>query len=114
MGNRASILTYHSIDDYGSVISTSPETFRRQMQFLKESACNVVALSEIVDDLRQDRPLAPRTVALVFDDGYKNIYATAFPILQEHSFTGTVFLITGSCGRHNDWPGNSPGIERQP
>ena len=114
MGNRASILTYHSIDDYGSVISTSPETFRRQMQFLKESACNVVALSEIVDDLRQDRPLAPRTVALVFDDGYKNIYATAFPILQEHSFTATVFLITGYCGRYNDWPGNSPGIERQP
>jgi peptidoglycan/xylan/chitin deacetylase (PgdA/CDA1 family) len=84
------------------------------MQFLKESACNVVPLSEIVNDLRQDRPLAPRTVALVFDDGYENIYATAFPILQEYSFTATVFLITGYCGRHNDWPGNSPGIERQP
>ena len=44
----SAILTYHSIDDSGSVISVSPEAFRRQMQMLADSGTPVVPLAEVL------------------------------------------------------------------
>ena len=106
------ILTYHSIDDSGSVISTAPQTFRRQMQILSASSCKVVSLDEVAAAIRERRALPPRAVALTFDDGYRNVYTEAFPTLAQYGFTATVFLITEYCGRDNAWPGQGPGIER--
>ena len=108
--NGVPILTYHSIDNSGSVISTSPEKFRNQMQFLSDSSFNVVSLEEIASCIREDRPFPPKTVAITFDDGFKNNFDIAYPILKEHGFTATIFLVTGYCGRNNRWPGLLPEI----
>ncbi|MBA3256276.1 MAG: polysaccharide deacetylase family protein, partial [Pyrinomonadaceae bacterium] len=48
------------------------------------------------------------------DDGYRNVYTEAFPILEKYGFGATVFLISDYCGKDNDWPGNSPAFERRP
>ena len=48
MGSRSAILTYHSIDDSGSVISTPPSLFRRQMEFLAASGIRVTPLDRVV------------------------------------------------------------------
>ena len=40
------------------------------------------------------------------------MYTEAFPVLREFGFKATVFLVTGYCGNHNDWPGNLPSLER--
>ena len=42
----SSILTYHSLDDSGSVISTPPSLFRRQMEYLAGRGIPVVTLAE--------------------------------------------------------------------
>lgn len=101
-----SILTYHSIDDSGSVISTSPAIFRQQMRSLRETDHNVISFRELTVALRENAPLPVRTVCLTFDDGFQNFYTTAFPALQEHGFKATVFLVTDFCGQNNDWAGN--------
>ena len=36
-----------------------------------------------------------RYVVLTFDDGYRDFYTYAFPVLQQYGYTGTVFLPTG-------------------
>lgn len=108
------ILTYHSIDGSGSVISTSPETFRCQMQCVHESSFNVVPLGELMRVVRERRQLPARPLVITFDDGYRNVRDAALPILRQYGFTATVFLITGYCGRHNDWPGQWAAIERRP
>ena len=36
-----------------------------------------------------------RGVALTFDDGYRDTYTTAFPLLAERSLTATVYVVTG-------------------
>ncbi len=100
------ILTYHSIDESGSVISTGAATFRRQMKFLKETDFNVVSLNDLIKNLRANKKLPSKTIVLTFDDGFQNFYAKAFPVLEEHGFTATVFLITDYCGKLNDWEGN--------
>jgi peptidoglycan/xylan/chitin deacetylase (PgdA/CDA1 family) len=108
------ILTYHSIDDSRSVVSTSPRIFHAQMRYLKESGYNVISIGEIVAHFHEGRPLPAKTVAIGFDDGYKNVYMEAHPILQQYGFRATVFLIADYCGKDSSWPGNSPSLAHRP
>lgn len=109
---RVPILTYHSIDESGSVISTKAETFRWQMKLLKEAGYQVVTLADLIGRLRSGEELPDKIVALTFDDGFQNFYTTAFPVLDEYGFKATVFLVTDFCGGHNDWGGNPPELPR--
>jgi peptidoglycan/xylan/chitin deacetylase (PgdA/CDA1 family) len=108
------VLTYHSIEESGSIISTSPETFRRQIKILSENDYCVLPLGKIIENLIAGEPVSPKTIALTFDDGFQNFYSTAFPILAEHGFPATVFLVTEFCGKFNDWSGNPPDLPRSP
>ncbi len=50
------ILTYHSIDDSGSVISTSREKFQQQMQCLSDKSFQIISLKEILVSIKEKRP----------------------------------------------------------
>lgn len=106
------ILTYHSIDKSGSVISTDAATFCQQMKFLKSAGFNVVSLGNLIKNLNENNAQTAKTIVLTFDDGFQNFYAEAFPILEECGFTATVFLVTNYSEKHNDWEGNLPTLER--
>jgi peptidoglycan/xylan/chitin deacetylase (PgdA/CDA1 family) len=106
MPNQQAVLTYHSLDRSGSVISIKPETFRDQIRWLVQSGIAVVPLSELLQ-LNRSGAKSP-AVALTFDDGFENFLTEAFPLLQEHHLPATVFLVTGYCGRTNDWPSQPP------
>lgn len=95
MGQRF-ILTYHSLDTSGSVISVAPDRFRSQMEWLARSGIPVVPLERIRE--------TPAGMALTFDDGFRNFYQNAFPVLAAHRFPATVFVVSGYCGGRNDWP----------
>jgi len=92
------ILTYHSIDDSGSVISTSPAVFRRQIEWLAGSRVAVVGLDDLVL-----RPPARDAVALTFDDAFENFGTEAWPVLESFGLPATVFVPTGHVGRRNGW-----------
>jgi peptidoglycan/xylan/chitin deacetylase (PgdA/CDA1 family) len=99
---KSLILTYHSLDTTGSAISVTPELFRKQMDRLAQSGTPVVSLSRV-----QERT---GSVALTFDDGYRNFFERALPVLVEYRFPATVFVVTGFCGHRNDWQSS----QRQP
>ena len=91
MRSQASaILAYHSIDESGSVISVAPSIFRGQMQSIVDSGIPVVPLPRILD--------SPGSIAITFDDGYRNFMEHALPALSEFSLPATVFIVTGLCG----------------
>ena len=113
-GDPLPLLTYHSIDDDRSILSTSPAAFRQHIQFLSSHSFRSIRLSELADLLHKKLPLPPKHVCLTFDDGYQNVYSDAFPVLEEHGFTATVFVVAGYCGRYNDWPGNLRSLKRAP
>jgi peptidoglycan/xylan/chitin deacetylase (PgdA/CDA1 family) len=52
----------------------------------------------------QDVQAIPGSVALTFDDGFRNFFEHALPILQEFGYPATVFLVSGYIGGRNDWP----------
>jgi peptidoglycan/xylan/chitin deacetylase (PgdA/CDA1 family) len=101
-GSPSAILTYHSLDGTGSVISTPPALFRRQMEFLAASKIPVVPLDQA---LRQ-----PGSVALTFDDGYCNLLDQALPVLDQYGFPATIFIVSEYCGRRNNWPSQPQGV----
>jgi peptidoglycan/xylan/chitin deacetylase (PgdA/CDA1 family) len=82
------------------------------MKLLRRAEFNVITIRELAAALKDYRPLPPRTVSLTFDDGYENFYTTAFPVLEEHGFGATVFLVTDYCGQNNDWSGNPKNFPR--
>jgi peptidoglycan/xylan/chitin deacetylase (PgdA/CDA1 family) len=98
---RSCILTYHSLDRTGSVISISPDLFRAQMAWLAGSGIRVAPLQEIRGN--------PGAAAITFDDGFRNFYECAFPVLRQYNFPATVFVVSGYCGRSNDWPSQPQG-----
>jgi peptidoglycan/xylan/chitin deacetylase (PgdA/CDA1 family) len=107
------ILTYHSIDESGSVISVSREIFRQQMDFLGANGYKTVSLGNLADSLLEKKALSPKTVVLTFDDGFENFYTAAYPILEQHDFRATVFLVTDLCDCYNSWDKNSSNVARE-
>ncbi len=94
---RSAILTYHSLDDSGSVISISPAVFRQQMEFLAASEIAVVPLERVTK--------SPGAVAITFDDGFQNLAPHAIPVLESLGLPATIFVVGQYCGRRNNWPG---------
>jgi peptidoglycan/xylan/chitin deacetylase (PgdA/CDA1 family) len=97
---RSAILTFHSLDNSGSVLSTPPARFRDQMRWLMDSGIRVAPLAEM--------PNISGTIALTFDDGFRNFHQHALAILEKYRLPATVFIVTGYCGRRNRWPGQNP------
>jgi peptidoglycan/xylan/chitin deacetylase (PgdA/CDA1 family) len=106
MGARSAILTYHSLDHTGSVISVCPDDFRRQMEALAASGAHVVPLPEIQKH--------PGAVAITFDDGFGSFADHALSVLQRLSLPATVFVVSGYCGKRNTWPSQPAGVPDLP
>jgi len=94
------ILTYHSVDETGSVISVDERTFRRHVQWLASGCVRVVpldALASVSDDVD--------AVAITFDDGLESFGRIAAPLLREHGLPATLFVVTDAVGSTNVWRG---------
>src|SRR5690349_1670034 len=103
------ILTYHSIDDSGSVVSIAPKTFVEQMRVLAESGFRGISLSEAMNYREAHGRWPEKCAVLTFDDGFANFYETAMPEIARHNFSATVFVISSHVEGHNDWDAPPPG-----
>ncbi len=109
--NRLPILTYHSLDDSGSPISTSPARFRWQMEYLQANGWRTLTLDALLaGHARGEWPA--RTFALTFDDGFKNFAERALPVLSACGFSATVFVVSDWVGRINHWPSQPAWVPR--
>ena len=98
LGERAVILMYHSIAKRpGHFNSVAPEMFEAQMRYLKEHQYSIISLDELVSRLQSGKSLEG-SIVLTFDDGYRDNYSVALPILRRYGFPATVFVVTGRIG----------------
>jgi peptidoglycan/xylan/chitin deacetylase (PgdA/CDA1 family) len=98
---RVPIVMYHYIssppddaDAYRRDLSTPPDAFRAQMEYLFYQGYSAIALDDLDRALLTGMPLPAKPIILTFDDGYVDQYSHAFPILREFGFSGTFFIIT--------------------
>ncbi len=95
------ILQYHHVaEDTPKVTSVTPAQFSQHMAYLHDNGFKVVPLTEVVEAIEQKKDLPPKTVAITFDDGYKNIAENAHPILNKYGFPYTVFIAVEPIKRH--------------
>ncbi|MEJ2384426.1 MAG: polysaccharide deacetylase family protein [Xanthomonadales bacterium] len=98
----AVVLQYHHVaTDTPPSTSTSPAQFRMHLDYLAAEGFDVVPLQDLVDTLRRGEPLPDKTVAITFDDGYRSIYDTAWPLLKARNWPFTVFINTEPHDRGN-------------
>ena len=112
--SRIPILTYHSIDRSGSVLSVTPSDFREHMQLLVRNGFNGIRFDQLVDAMNGNAVLPPKAVVLTFDDAYANFHEHAMPALREAGYCATLFVVAGLVGKSNEWPGQGPSIPNMP
>lgn len=102
---RPIVLTYHrvlapaAVDQswsHPAIIVTQP-TFAMHMRLLRREF-NVISLDEFVARIESHRPFDPNSCLVTFDDGWRDTYDEAWPILQECRIPAVVFLSTGFIG----------------
>lgn len=92
--NSLRVLMYHKVNDQvGNSISVPPALFGAQMGHLNEHYTTISA-DLVVDHVDAGAPLPPRAVLLTFDDGYRDNYTKALPILQKYGHRAVLFLAT--------------------
>ncbi|MGA7194587.1 MAG: polysaccharide deacetylase family protein [Anaerolineales bacterium] len=114
------ILAYHQIVDdkmlsnNHSAYSMPLSQFERQMQYLRDAGYRSITLMEFLHFRRLGLRAQEKMFVLTFDDGYENFLTTAYPILHQHEFTATVFLVAGCIGATNRWDKvmNAPLLSR--
>jgi peptidoglycan/xylan/chitin deacetylase (PgdA/CDA1 family) len=94
------ILMYHYVselppdaDRYRRDLTVSPENFKAQLDYLADAGYHPIALTDLYLYLTQGYPLPDKPIVLTFDDGYRDAYEVVFPLLLDHGFTGTFFVL---------------------
>lgn len=108
------VLTYHSIDDSGSVISVRPDVFDWQMRRLAGLGVRALRFDELIDHWNRGESPPEKSVVITFDDAYVNVAEHAVPLLEELGFGATIFIPSQKAGGSNDWPGQDGSIPRLP
>lgn len=105
---RVPILMYHYIsepppgsDALRRDLSVSPDLFRAHLITLREQGYTSITLSQLLYAMQQGTPLPERPIVLTFDDGYRDHYTHAYPILREEGFVGTFFVFTDPVEERN-------------
>ena len=96
--NRLTVLTYHVVDNRGSVISVDPALFRWQMETLAANNIVGISLRTAYDHFAQTGQFPANAVVLSFDDGYTSLYEAVLPVLQPLGFSATAFLVFDLIG----------------
>jgi len=100
------LVTYHRVLErpdpyYPDAVRLS--TVEAQLRLFKRF-CAVLPLEEIITRMEQGQPLPRRCVALTFDDGYRDVYTHAWPLLKRYQLPATLFVAVEAIERGFLWP----------
>ena len=90
---KALILMYHRFRADADGISTSARCFSEQLDYLTEHY-KIVPLSVLAGYVTSGTPVPPGLAVITIDDGYRDCYDIAYPILRERKLPATAFVVT--------------------
>ncbi len=101
---RLTIVMYHRVLGQPDVLAPytpTAEVFDCHMETLA-NGFNVLPLSEAIDRLVK-RSLPPRAACITFDDGYRDNFTVASPVMQRYGLPSTIFVSTGFLDGGRMW-----------
>ncbi len=100
----ATVLVFHRINDtLHDGLTASRAQFHSIVQLIHRTY-HVLSLHDLVDRVRKGVCFTGREVAITFDDGYRDNYEIAAPILQECDLPACFFLTVGYIGTERSFP----------
>lgn len=94
------ILGYHRLDDSESDLSVRPDHFRAHLDRIEAEGYAVVGLDQVASLARDRR----RMVAFTFDDGYRSVAETAWPMLKARRWPATIYAVSGYLDGSQTFP----------
>jgi peptidoglycan/xylan/chitin deacetylase (PgdA/CDA1 family) len=91
------IIMYHRVGPFKDLWSLKPidqVIFEDQINYLKNNY-SIISFDSLISSLENNKPLPRRAAIITFDDGYKDVYECAYPILKKYNLSATIFLSTG-------------------
>lgn len=95
------ILAYHRIlPQIRGSLSVKSDAFERHLRFFIRNGWTFLTLRELYEQyLRDNIQLGSKVFVVTFDDGYKDNYKYAFPILKKYGIKATIFLTVNQIGK---------------
>lgn len=94
------ILMYHYVsippvdaDLYRRDLSVPPELFAAHLDRMIAEGYTTITLYDLTAHLLQGAPLPAKPVLLTFDDGYRDNYENAYPLLHQRQMEATFFIV---------------------
>lgn len=91
--DKALILMYHRFSHGDGSSSTSAHAFGQHLEYLKEHY-TLVTISQLAQLLKSGEPLPRSLATITIDDGFRDAYDVAFPLLRRHDAPATLFAVT--------------------
>jgi peptidoglycan/xylan/chitin deacetylase (PgdA/CDA1 family) len=91
-------VTPEAHDRLGFNLSVTPADFSSQMAFLAAHGFHPIDMRDLRDYLLGHRTLPAKPVIITLDDGYRDLYTAAYPVLKEHHFKAVAYIISGFVG----------------
>lgn len=106
------ILMYHHINylppnasKVYQALTVNPATFEKQMNYLSQEGYQPITFEKFLSLLKIGKEIPKKSLIITFDDGWKNQYQNAFPVLKKYKFPATFFVVVNYIGGSNfmDW-----------
>ena len=104
------VLMYHKIPDQPLAtkhrIFVTKANFERHLRFFRRRGFTTITFRDYLAFARGERPLTEfpaRPLILTFDDGYRDNYANALPLMAQYGFRGVLYLLGDPKIDHNYW-----------
>jgi peptidoglycan/xylan/chitin deacetylase (PgdA/CDA1 family) len=99
-GRRILIISYHRVvEDFTSELQRSipgllisRETFRRHLEALASADYELVSLGDALDVMAGRRTARKDLCVVTFDDGYRDVYRYAYPVLKQMGVPAITYL----------------------
>lgn len=97
-------LLYHKIDFPTADVKirgayTAPKRFAKQIKYLLRNKFNFHTASEMIGHFTNYGEFPAKSIAITFDDGWKDNCLNAFPILNKYGVKATIFIIPSCIGQ---------------
>ncbi len=99
------VLLYHHVQPdseakrlWQTALSVDNVIFEQQMSYLASNGYTTISAKQLIEALLFRSPIPQKSIVLTFDDGYKDAYTYAYPILQKYRLLANLMIATGLVG----------------
>jgi len=75
-------------------LSVGPDQFESHLAYLRQAGYETISFKQLGFALSQGAALPPKPIIISFDDGYRDQYENAFPLLRQYGYSAAFFIFT--------------------